>query len=1589
MDLSQPADIENLVRAAEAAPAPDDPPDFAAFLRAYLGDAHPGHLHERSAEALLAIARRHRRLADPRTPQQACIEVYRPDYPAGDRTRAVATVAADMPFLVDSLGMAVRAAGGVPDWLLHPVLRVSRDAEHRCVRVLGPADSDIHGDEESFIHLQFEAEPDYDENALSARLPVILDDLRVVVDDFTAMRRALQQAIDDTARAPAGADAEERSEAEAFLRWLGDNHFTFLGYRQRAAGPDDGLTTVPDSSLGLLREDRPGLDPDGYLAPSAELDKHAMSTRPVVVTKSNTASWLHHADIMDVVTVKRLDDAGNVIGAHRFLGLFSGDAYAASPREIPMLRRKVRGVVARAALRPRSHAAKTLHYLLETYPRDELFQSGEEELYRTAMGMLALRESQRMRLFLRRDRYGRFFSCMVHLPRERYSVDVRHRIGRRLAEMLGGEPRDSWSQFLRGGLVRMHFSVATPPGTDHHPDVAVMENELLRAIRRWPDAFRAALADDPDATEGLAAYAEAFSAAYQERHEAARAVADAQELQTLADDQPRLRLIRRDGVMAVRLYGRGAETPLSEMLPVLQNFGLQVTRQRPFTVRPAGADPAWIHDFEIRPLAAAPGDDDIARLECAFAEVWAGRAEDDSLNGLVLTAGLAARGVALLRTITRYLRQTPLPYSLDGIEQRLAEHADLAAALVGLFHDRCEPELADRRSRELAHVETIHAGLDAVVSLDADRVLRACLAVVLATLRTNYFQCDDEGRPRAAISLKLDPQRLPELPEPRPMFEAFVYAPTVEGIHLRAGRVARGGLRWSDRREDFRTEVLGLMKAQVVKNAVIVPVGAKGGFVVKNESPDDDRDTRQSKGRGAYRTFISALLDITDNNHGSEVVPPPAVVRHDGDDPYLVVAADKGTATFSDLANEISAEYGFWLDDAFASGGSAGYDHKVMGITARGAWEGVRRHFRELGSDIQNEPFTVVGIGDMGGDVFGNGMLLSRQIRLLAAFNHRHIFLDPDPDIERSYAERERLFTAAASGWDAYDTSVISAGGGVFERSEKSVAPSEAACAALGIEHKAYAPNQLIHALLAAPVDLLWNGGIGTYVKARTESHAQVGDRANDALRVDGRELRCRVVGEGGNLGLTQAGRIEYALVGGRINTDAIDNSGGVDSSDLEVNIKIALGPLEAAGELERQARNALLESMTEDVAQLVLRTNYLQTQLISLLESDAAARLDEHVNMMRMLERDGLLDRAIEGLPGDDVIDDRIRDGLGLTRPELAVLVSYAKIALFADVLDSDLPDQPQLAQLLLSGFPPRLRDEHAAAVRGHRLRREIIATLATNQLVDRMGIALAHRLAAERGVDRAAVVRAYLLAAEALGSESLFEAVEALDNQVTTDCQYRLLKRITGLLKHAVGWLLARTEGQTDMAAWLDANRAPARQLLADLPARFVGAYEAHYRARTEALEAEGVPSALAGQLAAVDNAGGLFDMLGIARRCDAEPDRVASVYFRVGETLSLQWLQQTIQGLAAEGRWQALARASLRDDCYRAHARLVADILTKTDQGEPDVDAWLNAPGSRAAFVQQRLVDLRGTEQPGFEHLAVAVRDLAALVPEEPGR
>lgn len=1555
------------------------------FVDAWFAGVTADVVGARSVEALYAavcdqfeLVCRSRRAGEPQIAARSL------DGGEGHCDTALLTVSDDMAFVVDTISMAVRETGADIDWMMHPVVRVTRDAngtpsDFRCA-----AESADHGDEESLVRLEFAAPAGLAGEALIEQVTRNLADLRAVVSDWQPMRRALQTVMVELDIAPSGVDIDECEQTQAFLRWLADDHFTLLGYRQReirTVDGDDAMIDVPGTSLGLLREDRAGLDPDGYVAPAAALDKYTQSSRLVVVAKSNKRSWIHHAETMDVIAIKRLDDTGNVIGAHRFLGLFSGEAYAMSPRQIPLLRQKVRDVAARAALRPHSHNAKSLRYILDTFPRDELFQSSEDELYNTVMGVLGMRETQRLRLFMRRDRYGRFYSCLVYMPRERYTLELREQIENELEHRLHGHAQESDAQFLRGALVRIHYQIAIDvDDSADEPDTQTLEADLAAATRAWPDRFAAA-AENAGAL--MPAYARAFDASYRERFSADDAVADAAVLATNAPgDSPVLRVIGvEDGEVHLKLYGSGEEMPLSATMPILENFGLSVHTQRPYRVQRPGHAPQWIHEYE----AAHPGAETLgegsrgASVAEAFAAIVSGRAENDGLNRLIISAGFTPRQVVLVRAITRYLLQTELPFSPVYIQQQLANHAELVAQFVALFEARFDPA-AETHADPDGTEQEIAALLDAVASLDADRVLRAFYGMVCAALRTNYFQPDENGQPKTYVSIKLDPRQMPELPPPLPMFETFVYSPDVEGVHLRGGKVARGGLRWSDRREDFRTEVLGLLKAQMVKNAVIVPVGAKGGFVVKSAPADESRDERQARGIACYKTFISGLLDITDNRAGETIEAPAHVVRRDDDDPYLVVAADKGTASFSDIANALSRDYGFWLDDAFASGGSAGYDHKEMGITARGAWEGVKRHFREQGQDIQAEPFTVVGIGDMGGDVFGNGMLLSDQIRLVAAFNHMHIFIDPEPDPATGFAERKRLFEMPRSAWSDYDRSLISAGGGVYERGAKTIELSDEARAALGIEERHLAPTALMHKILRAPVDLLWNGGIGTYVKAASESHAQVGDRANDGLRVNGRDLRCAVVGEGGNLGCTQQGRIEYALAGGRINTDAIDNSGGVDSSDLEVNIKIALGAAEAEGALEREDRNTLLAEMTPDVIDLVLETNYLQTQQISLMESDTVGRFEEQVSFIRALERDGWLDRSLEHMPDDEAVQERLRSRQGLTRPELAVLVSYMKISLADAVLASDLPDDPYLEGVLDAGFPSALSARFPQAVAGHRLKRELITTLTTNQMVDRLGIATAHRLPAGFGAGSEAAVRAWILADAWLGGEALFAQIDTLDNQIPTSAQYDLHKIVTALLKHAMSWLLGTPSVQGDLATLVGHYQTTAQRLQDELPGFLTGAYAQRWQAQREYWIEVGLDDAFAERIASADAGGGIMDIVALAESSGRDVAEVASIYFTLGDELGVVWLQGAIHDLPANGRWAALARASLRGDSYRIHQRIVAQVLEV--EGEQPLDDWRAHHDTTLTFIGARAAELQAIDQPEHAHLTVAVRDLARL-------
>lgn len=1547
-------------------------------------------LAARSVEALYAaVCDQFALVCQPRRHAERHVSVQSLDGGEGRCDTALIAVADDMAFLVDTVSMAVRETGADIDWMMHPIMRVTRDADGEPTDIRTASESADHGDEESLLRLEFAAPAGLDRAALIEQVQRNLADLAHVVDDWQPMRRQLQKVVAELDTVPSGVDIDECEQTQAFLRWLADDHFTLLGYRQREVrvGEDDMdmMVDTPGTSLGLLREDREGIDPDGYVAPAAALDKYSQSARILVVAKANRRSWIHHAETMDVIAIKRMDDTGNVIGAHRFLGLFSGEAYAMSPRQIPLLRQKVRDVVARAALRPRSHSAKSLRYILETFPRDELFQSSEDELYNTVMGVLGMRETERLRLFMRRDRYARFHSCLVYMPRERYTLELREQIQAELERRLDGQAQESDAQFLRGALVRIHYQIAIEADAGDSPDARELEAQLIAATRAWPDRFAAAA---EQAGVLMPAYARAFDTGYRERFSAEAAVTDASVLAAMADDDaPALRVVgvEADNVQ-LKLYGSNTETPLSTTMPILENFGLSVHTQRPYRVERPGHGVQWIHEYEAHhPNADGLSDDRRAdNIAEAFAAVVAGSAENDGLNRLIISAGFSPRQVVLVRTITRYLLQTELPFSPDYIQEQLAQNAELVARFIALFESRFDPAAAGEPVDAEAPA-AIEGMLDAVASLDADRVLRAFYGVINATLRSNYFQPDANGAPKPYVSLKLDPSYMPELPQPLPMFETFVYAPEVEGVHLRGGKVARGGLRWSDRREDFRTEVLGLMKAQMVKNAVIVPVGAKGGFVVKNAPIDESREARQARGIACYKTFIRGLLDITDNRVGEAIEPPPAVVRHDPDDPYLVVAADKGTATFSDIANGLSQEYGFWLDDAFASGGSAGYDHKVMGITARGAWEGVKRHFRELDHDIQTEPFTVVGIGDMGGDVFGNGMLLSEQIKLVAAFNHLHIFIDPNPDPAASFAERKRLFEMPRSAWSDYDRSLISAGGGVFERSAKTIELSEEARAALGIAERRMAPTALMHEILKAPVDLLWNGGIGTYVKARSESHAQVGDRANDGLRVDGRDLRCKAVGEGGNLGLTQAGRIEYALAGGRLNTDAIDNSGGVDSSDLEVNIKIALGTVEAADAISREDRNTLLAKMTPDVIDLVLATNYLQTQQISLMEAEGLTRFDEQISFMRALERDGRLDRRLERLPDDETIEERARNRQGLTRPELAVLISYSKIALADAVLDSDLPDDPWFEHLLEAGFPQALVERFPQAVLDHRLKRELITTLVTNQMVDRLGIATAHRLPAGFGARMDAAVRAYVLADAWLDGEALFTEIETWDNRLPTEHQYALHKIVIAMLKHAMSWWLGTPGIDGDLSSLASRYQTGARRLLELLPQFLFGGYARRWQAERETWIEAGLDDAFACRIASADAGGGIMDIVSLAEDRGRDIDEVATLYFALGDELSVDWLQHAIHHLPANGRWAALARTSLRSDSYRIHQQIVAQVLD-VDSAEP-LTEWRAANERTLAFVGARMAELQAIDQPGHAHLTVAVRDMARLATAGP--
>jgi glutamate dehydrogenase len=1561
------------------------------FVRAYYEHVAPDDLVGRSERDLYAAALAHLNLARVRRPGELKIQIYTPNVEEHGWESAhtvVETVIDDMPFLVDSVSMAVTRQGSSIHLVVRPIMRMKRGDDGRLLEV-GADD----GHAESLIHVEIDRRTDPAAvERLRADLERSLADVEAAVLDWTAMRQRAVEIEADLGEKPPPVDPDELAEARELLRWMHDDHFTFLGYREYDMVTEEGedvLRAVPGSGLGILREtggpdERPASSSFAQLPP--EVRKLAREKTLLNLTKANSRATVHRPSYLDYVGVKRFDDAGEVAGERRFLGLYTHTAYSASPWEIPVLRRKAQRMRERSGLPRGSHDDKALVEIVETYPRDELFQMSEDELYEIALGILHLGERRRVRLFVRRDSFGRFLSCLVYLPRERFHTENRRRIEEILQQAFGGVSVDYTSRVSESVLARFHFVIYTEPGRVPEYDAAEIEARLAAATRAWSDDLREVLVEQLGEERGerlFERYGEAFPGAYRDDFSARQAVLDVNRLEKLDPADLGMSLYvpleAESGVLRFKVLRSQHPVVLSDVLPLLENMGVRVVDERPYEIRAAGAPPAWIYDFGLRHDEQAELQVDSVRetFQDAFVRAWRGDAESDGFNRLVLSAQLTAREITILRAIAKYLRQAGGTFSQAYMERALAAHPGIARQLVELFRLRLDPaRFADTDTKARALDRAIEDTIDGVESLDEDRILRSFLRVVRAVLRTNYFQVDADGHAKPYLSLKLDPDLIPDLPEPRPMAEIFVYSPRLEAVHLRGGKVARGGIRWSDRREDFRTEVLGLMKAQTVKNAVIVPVGAKGGFVVKRP-PAGDRSALLDEVVECYRTFMRGLLDVTDTLAAGEVVPPPGVVRHDGDDSYLVVAADKGTATFSDIANEISNEYGFWLGDAFASGGSAGYDHKKLGITARGAWESVKRHFRGLGTDVDAADFTVVGIGDMSGDVFGNGMLRSRHIKLVGAFDHRHVFLDPDPDPEASFAERERLFRLAGSSWADYDESLISAGGGAFARTAKSIDLSPEARAALGIEAESLTPNEIIRALLRAPVDLLWNGGIGTYVKAAEERHAEVGDKTNDAVRIDAEELRCRVVGEGGNLGFTQRARVAYALRGGRVCMDAIDNSAGVDCSDHEVNIKILLDAVVAEGDLTEKQRNAILTEMEDEVAALVLRDNYEQAQAIAGSAAQAGAMVEVHGRYVRSLEQAGALNRELEFLPSDEVFAERDAAGGGLTPPEFAILLSYTKIALSEELLASDLPEDPYFAAELDAYFPTLLRERYGSQIRSHPLAREITVSRVVNELVNRSGTTFVFRLRDETGAGADDIARAYTAAREAFALRSLWAEIEALDGLVAAETQVAMLLKARVLLERAARWLLRNQRRPLEVEPTVARFAPGASALVHALPTLLEGSELQAVQEHAAELATAGVPAPLAERVAQLEALVPTLDIVEIAATAGVDVAPAAEVYFSLGSRLELHWLRDRIVELPRETRWEAMARAALRDDVYAEQAALTAEVLGT------GLETWLSQNAAPVERCLQLLSDIRTAASPDLARLSVGVREIRNLI------
>ncbi|MCI5050461.1 MAG: NAD-glutamate dehydrogenase [Rickettsiales bacterium] len=1506
----------------------------------------------------------------------------------------------DMSFILDSLTNELARQGFEFYETIHPVIYVKRDKSGELKKLASVnEDGSLPGDAsvESFIHFKLSHLPKgKSEQELMDELEQVLYAVQMVNEGWRPMAVKAQEVSKQLDQVTKYFDSDEVKECQDFLNWLCDRNYVFLGSVDYDFYDDKGnecLDIVDESELGLFRLQDDDLKPKGLSELPPEVLKFAREPRIIDITKSHRKSMVHRPVLMDYISVKRFDEGGKVIGETRFIGMFTSTVYYQSAERIPFIRRKIHQMIAQANYDPNSHNAKQLKAILEFYPRDELFQISEDELFDVCIGLMSLNAKPAVRLFVRKERYERFVSCMIFIPRERFNTYLRERISSILEKAYHGKSAALYTNMGDAPLARVHLLLSTTPGEVPDVNPRDIEQDIARITNEWADTLRDQLVKQHGEDKGrrlYSAYCDAFPEAYIQMHDSKDAVSDIAKMEEAkANDGFAVELFKKKKETAdtfhLKMYIGKQGYALSDLIPILERLGCRVMEVHPFDIATNDADgELTIRDFrlQVTEQQASQLEEVAGKFQLTIQKIWGGDIDNDAFNALVIKAGLAWREILVLRAYCQYMRQVRFQYSRSYIAEALGKHPEITRHLVGAFLARFDPEAKDTPEE---HYEAINQSLDKVSNLAEDRIIRYFMSLIQATLRTNFFQTNQDGSLKSYLSFKLRSSNIPGLPKPVPYAEIFVYSRKTEGVHLRGGEIARGGLRWSDRPEDFRTEVLGLMKAQMVKNSVIVPQGSKGCFISKHASQFEDRDAFFAAGVESYKEFLSGLLDLTDNIKDDKIVPPVGVKRYDGDDPYLVVAADKGTATFSDIANGVALDYGFWLGDAFASGGSAGYDHKAMGITAKGAWVSVTRHFLEMGLDVNKDDFTVVGIGDMSGDVFGNGMLLSEHIKLVAAFNHRNIFLDPNPDPAKSFIERKRLFETPRSTWQDYDKSLISKGGGIFGRDLKSVPLSAEIKAMLEIEDNELPPEKLIQAIMKMKANLLWNGGIGTYIKASDESHEEVGDPSNNNLRINGEECRFDVIGEGGNLGVTQKGRIEYARTGGRCNTDAIDNSAGVDCSDHEVNIKITFSRAMESGALTLDARNTLLESMTDEVSDLVLIDNRLQTQALTVAERQGFSQLETQARMMRQFEQEGLLNREVEFLPSEKQLNElRIRK-VGLTRPELSVLLSYSKLVLFSELRDSAMVEEDYFISDLIRYFPKAMQSDYRDAILSHRLRKDIVATIVTNSLVNRAGITFASSIMEGSGFHPCDIARGYVISRDAFKLRDLWSSIESLDGIVDANIQAEMFVEISHFLERVTLWFLHNIqaplnieEGMQAYAEGIDIFRSQYQSLMSRTLRRA-------YDSMVEHFTKEHVPQELAENIAGLEVLSSACDVVSVANEYGFSVDIVGQVYFEIGAHLRLGWLRRCAHQSVTEGYWDRLAVKSIMREFYIQQRRLTARIIEsfcKDNQCSASIEAWVDEHKKDIERYEHFINELKAQESVDMSMLVVALRNVEGI-------